>query len=384
MGKWVRGFLLVFLFFPAIQSLIFAQTGEEESGVPILFMAFTGPDRAEAEQLGAAMRTELEWISRDSGYTISQSRYTMKRPPSFNGLAAVDMILNPQYLISGIISREGNVLVAEIELWNLESQSLLFSQAFEYRQIGDALSMVPYYAWSLYAILPVLETSSEKIEAISKELEEARAELEAFRAERAATGAENYFSATDAAETSAWKNRWLYLGLKGGISPRFYTFESVLFKDLGFAWEAGLQAEFQFFRLPWGGQNMFLAMQGEILFTMDQFSLTDTDNVTVGKTLFSLMMPLFLKFSYKPGPFVLSPYGGMYYIQYFPTLSPVFGYSAGLKLGMKAWKRGVFFLDLRFSNDMSTTAIDGTVPVSYRRTIPSISLGYEMGLLDRK
>jgi hypothetical protein len=366
-----------------MQSLIFAQTGEEESGVPILFMAFTGQDRTETEQLRSAMYTELEWIARSSGYTINQSRYAMKRPPSLNDLAAVDMILKPQYLINGIISRERNISVAEIELWNLENQSMLFSQAFEYQRLDEALFMVPFYVWSLYAILPVLEASAEEIEAIKLELEEARAEaeaakneLEAFRTEIAAEGA-------DSAETIGWKSRWFYLGLKGGISPRFYVFENNFFKDIGFAWEAALQAEFQFIRLPWGRQNMFFAVQGELLFTADQFSLTGTDSISTEKTLFSLMIPLLLKFNYKPGPFVLSPYGGMYYVHYFPSLSPIFGYSAGFKLGMKTWKRGGFFLDLRFSSDLGITNIDGTVPAAYRRTIPSISLGFELGLLDR-
>jgi hypothetical protein len=391
LGKGIRGFLLVFLFFPASHGLVFAQTEAGDGSVPVLFAAFTAQDREEANQLASAMQAELEWISRASGYSIHQSRYAMKRPPSLDGLAAVDRILNPQYIINGIITEEGNVSVAEIELWNIESQSLLFSQAFEFRQIDDALSMVPYYAWSLYAILPVLENSANEIEAIRAELEAARAEAEAAKARAealsagsAATGTEAYFSGTAASETSIWKNRWLYIGVRGGVSPRFYFFESDFPNELGFTWEAGLQVEFQFLRLPWGGRTMFFAIQGEALFTMDKFSLSEAGENAAEKTLFSLMTPVLLKFNYKPGPFVLSPYGGMYYIQYFPAASPVLGYSAGFKLGMKAWKRGTFFIDLRFSNDIDSTEIEGDFPVKYRRTIPSISLGYEIGLLNRK
>jgi hypothetical protein len=392
-----KGFLPFFLFFTLIQALVFAQTGEEENSIPILFMAFSGPNAADAEQLGSAMRTELEWISRASGYTVKQSKNTLRSPPSMNGLSVADQAQHPKYLVNGIITREGEDSVVDISLWNLEGPALLFSQAFDYRRLDEALSMMPFYTWSLYAILPVLETPSGELQTVRAEAdaEAARAEADAARIEAETAG-----PGIDNATTTAWKSRWIYLGLKGGISPRFYIFEADFPKDLVFTWEVGLLAEFQFLRFPWGRRNVFLALQGEGILTVDKFNLLDTDDNVTENIFFSIMMPLFLKLNYKPGPFALSLYGGMYHIWYLPakssgeeTVQPKLrtnsffdslGYSAGFKFGVKAGKRGTFFFDLRYSSDRDVTEVESVTPISYQRYTPSITLGYELGLFNRK
>jgi hypothetical protein len=331
----------------------------------------------------------------------------LRTPPALNRLSSADRAQYPKYLVNGIITQEGEVSVAEVSLWNLEGPALLFSQAFEYRRLDEALSMIPFFTWSLYAILPVLETSTEELKAAKAEAEAAKAEAETARveAETAKAALENTgdMASCDNAATKAWKSRWIYLGLRGGISPRFYIFEADFPKELGFTWEAALQAEFQFLRFPWGRRNVFLALQGEAFFTVDKFSLSDANDNILEKAFVSLMMPLFLKLNYKPGPFALSLYGGMYYIWYLsvndsseepvqpalrrsenPVLSDSMGYSAGFKFGVKAGKRGTIFFDLRYSSDIGVTEIGGPSPMSYRRYIPSLSLGYELGLFNRK
>jgi hypothetical protein len=363
-------------------------------------MTFSGANVEDAAQLGSAMRTELEWISRTSGYTVKQSRTTLRTPPALNRLSSADRAQNPKYLVNGVITREGGVSVVEVSLWNLEGPALLFSQAFEYRQLDEALSTIPFFTWSLYAILPVLETPAEELNAAKAEAEAAKAEAETAKAALENAGNMESF---DNAAIKAWKSRWIYLGLRGGISPRFYIFEADFPKELGFTWEAALQAEFQFLRFPWGQRNVFLALQGEALFTVDRFSFSDANDNMSEKIFFSLMAPLLLKLNYKPGPFALSLYGGMYYIWYPPvdssgeeTVQPTLrkgentgfrdslGYSAGFKFGVKAGKRGTFFFDLRYSSDIGVTEIGGPSPLSYRRYIPSLSLGYELGLFNRK
>jgi hypothetical protein len=399
-----KGFLPFLLFFMISRTLVSAQTGEKENSVPILFMSFSGANTTDAARLGSAMCAELEWMSRTSGYTVKQSKSTLKTQPAFSRLSAVDRVQMPKYLVNGVISREGGVSVVDVSLWDLEGPALLFSQILDYRQLDDALSMVPFFTWSLYAILPVLDTSAEELNAARAEADAAKAEAETARAEAETVKA---FMETaplaDNSATKAWKSRWIYLGLRGGISPRFYNFETDFPKELGFTWEAALQMEFQFLRMPWGRRNVFFGLQGEAIFTVDKFNLPNADGVTLESSFFSMMTPLLLKLNYKPGPFTLSLYGGMYYNRYFstkksagetaqpamrgsdpPKFLDLLGYSAGFKFGVKAGKRGTFFFDLRYSNDIGVTEVSGALSMSYRRYIPSLSLGYELGLFNRK
>jgi hypothetical protein len=424
-----KGFLPFFLVFTVIQTLVSAQTEGPGSSISILFMTFSGANTAEAVQLGEAMRSELEWISRESGYTIKQSTSTLRAPPAMNRLSSADQAQNPKYLINGVITREGGVTVAEISLWNLEGPAMLFSQAFEYRRLDEAMAMMPFFTWSLYAVLPVPETSADELNAAREDAKTARAEAaiaradaRAARIETAAAKAEaeaakaeaatakaalgnsgDTAAITDNAATKAWKSRWLYLGFRGGISPRVYNFEANFPKELGFTWEAALQTEFQFFRFPWGRRSVFLGLQGEAILSVDKFNLAGTDGSVLEQDFFSLAAPLLLKLNYKPGPFALSLYGGMYYIWHLPfntsgggtvqaamrksegfSLFDSLGYSAGFKFGVKAGKQGAIFFDLRYSSDIGVTKIESAVPVSYRRDLPSVSLGYEAGFFNRK
>lgn len=384
-----KGFLPIFVCFLVIQTFVSAQTVSEESSVSILFMTFSGDNAEETEQLGSAMRTELEWISRISGYGIIQSVDTLSTSPERGSLSLADQARNPKYLINGVITREGEASVADISLWALEDPpSLIFSLAFDYQQIDDALSMVPFYSWSLYAILPVLERVSKKPDAGGEDAEAATK-----------AGGGNTVYIVD----NVWQSRWLYLGLRGGISPRFYNFVVDYPKELGFTWEAALQAEVQFFRFPWGSRNVFFALQGETIFTEDKFKLFDEAGNISERNFFSMMTPLLLKVNYKPGPFALSLYGGLYYIGYIfgnsagegigqPairkgekfSLFDFLGYSMGFKFGIKAGKRGTAFFDLRYSSDLGITEIGSLVPVTYQRNIFSLALGYDVGLFNRK
>jgi hypothetical protein len=410
-------------------------------------MAFSGENTADTEQVGSAMRAELEWQTRTSGYSVKQSISTLSASasPVFDELSAADQAQNPEYLVNGMITQEGEVSIVEVTLWNMEGPAEIYSNGFEYRQMDEALSSIPFFTWSMSALLPVLETSAEELKAVRAEAEAAKAETEAVRAEAEAAKAETEAARVEAeaakAETEAarveaeaakaarenagdmtsfdnaatrdWKSRWIYLGLRGGISPRLYVFEGDLLTEIGFTWETALQVEFQFLRFPWGQRNVFLALQGEGILTMDKFNIPDADGNISEKAFFSLMAPLLLKVNYKPGPFALSFYGGVYYIWYLPVndsgeeavqpalregVNPGFpeffdslgildalGYSAGFKFGVKVGKRGTIFLDLRYSSDIGITEIGGTSPpMSYRRHVPSLSLGFELGLFNRK
>jgi hypothetical protein len=379
--------------------------------IPVLFMSFTGGNRAEADQLGEAMRSELEWISRASPYKVETSLDTVQAPPALNRLSPADRAVNPKYLINGIITLDGADSQVEITLWDLEGPALLFSQALGYRTVDDALSMVPFFMWSLFAILP---TDFPKNEA---ELADAASAADAAEAGddpdakltgdgpvEEAAGDEPPAPVND--EQELWRGRWLYLGLRGGVSPRFYDFQEAS-REFALAYEAAFHAEWQFLLFPFKRFFMSLGLQAEAALTMDTLALEAGDGTAADLTAFSLLAPLLLKFNFKPGPFVLSPFGGMYYAHYLPltlpapfpdSVTPQFrddegflgrlGYTAGFKFGVKAGKRGTFFLDLRYNGDLGVTEAarnsGGDPVVSFRRMMPTASLGWELGLFNRK
>lgn len=131
----------------------------QDESVRILYMRFNGGDGTDADDICSAMREELIWMTRVSGYTIVPSVNILTEDPQFDMLAPEDQEKNPQYLINGTIFADGDVWVTEITLWNFESDppALIYSQSFEFLTAADIMTMIPFYSWSLYAILPILE-----------------------------------------------------------------------------------------------------------------------------------------------------------------------------------------------------------------------------------
>jgi hypothetical protein len=386
---WLESCLVAFL------ALIPAVGYAQEAPIPVLFMSFTGENRAEADQLGEAMRSEFEWISRASPYKTVSSMDTVRTPPALSRLSPVDRALNPEYLVNGIITRDGADTQVEITLWNLETSALLFSQALGYRMVDDALSMVPFFIWSLFAILPV--EFPEKEAELAEAGDAPDAELTGDDPAEEAAGDGSAVPADD--EREIWRNRWLYLGLRGGVSPRLYGLQEDASINFALAYEAAFHAECQFFRFSFLPFFMSLGVQVEAVLTMDRLALDASNGTSTDLTAFSLLAPLLFKVNFKPGPFVLSPFGGMYYAHYLPlalldAVAPQFrddegflgrfGYTAGFKFGIKTGKWGTAFLDLRYNGDLGVTETTNYPVVSYRRMMPTVSLGWELGLLDRK
>ncbi|MDR1618943.1 MAG: hypothetical protein LBS06_07870 [Treponema sp.] len=186
------------------------------------------------------------------------------------------------------------------------------------------------------------------------------------------------------------RDRWLYLGFRGGGSWRLYAegdkspFTDTV--DQPSTWEGAFQASVRL--LP------FLALQGEAIFTRDRFSAGEA-----GISSYSVMFPLLLRFNIERDDLILSPLGGVYYIlpvgdmeftasgasSSFPwTHSMPLGYTLGLAAGIKLGPGNLIF-DLRYSGDLSAAELDtaGGSKV-YRRSLVSFTLGYEFGLFKRK
>jgi hypothetical protein len=110
----------------------------------------------------------------------------------------------------------------------------------------------------------------------------------------------------------------------------------------------------------------------------------------------SLIIPALVKVNFKPGIFVLSPYGGIYYsLPFYKSWSGILeseglplgviaGFNAGRKLGP-----GVISLDLSYGFDLGATRITNEDAIflgeiKYWRHRLSITVAYDFGFLDRK
>jgi hypothetical protein len=213
---------------------------------------------------------------------------------------------------------------------------------------------------------------------------------------------------TDEKEPVDPHNRWLTVGLRLGGSVRFYALPQkssyISNYTTGLSFEAALQLGFRF--LP------FLSVQGEVVYSTDRasFRVTSIDSANQDFTMFisdtdsfnssALMLPVVLKFHLRKRPFLISPFAGVYWTiplgqmtyettrnddnpPYDFSYEPDLGIVGGVDIGFPAGP-GVVFLDLRYALDFGDTFIQMPEEVSYKRSMFSLSLGYEFSFFNKK
>ncbi|MDR2079996.1 MAG: hypothetical protein LBP74_09780 [Treponema sp.] len=193
---------------------------------------------------------------------------------------------------------------------------------------------------------------------------------------------------------------WLRLGLRAGPSLRFYTPARDPRYTGGDTHAAALDLAFQanLRVLP------FLSVQAEAVFTWDNASLwayqSGSVRYTNDYTAFSLQFPLLVKLDLYPGIFKISPFVGLYCMaplgrlgvstsqdrnrekrsyRFSPPLGFVGGLSGALKLGP-----GAIIADLRYAADFGDLEAKNGTTEEFRRSMISLTLGYELGFLTRK
>jgi hypothetical protein len=331
--KKIYCLLLLVLFLPVLG---FAQEMfPEEPVYVILTMPFTfdAELRDDSSQLYESMTTELAWQgSQNNQFSIEKSTTGLAGapPPSQDNLSAGDFAKNPRYIITGNVFMDQGDKVLEIYLWALEDSSLKASQELAYGDISEALGFIPFFMWSLTSTLPI--------------------ELIPF---------------VTADEDIRWKNKWLYVGLQAGGSYRLYLpFEDSPPAGL-FTFDAGLRLEFQPFTFikPKTFFSMSLVTGAYLSFDMAQYDnytllegpqgeppgsyIPATGNDRVIYSYYTFELPLLFKVNFKPTPFVLSPYGGVYFHTSFGQswdgelendlpLGYRVGFTAGRKTGLEA------------------------------------------------
>ncbi|MDR0388218.1 MAG: hypothetical protein LBH57_09315 [Treponema sp.] len=307
------------------------------------------------------MVDELEWLTKAHSFVrFATSRGMNGRPPPTRGkLNPADHSLMPEYVITGVLNREQDgTRVFEMSLWKLEDSSLMAVQELAYTDIEEGVGFIPFFTLSLYSTLPGVVDFDE--------------------------------------ELKSWKNKWFYLGLRAGFSPRFYTLSGDYSRSgssiriPAFTFDAGLRGEIQLFPRLEEGKTFSVGLQTGLDFTYDTADFVYYDSSAGELTrsnigTASLSVPVLAKFNIKPGQFVFGPYGGVYFTQPLSRykLSLPLGYTAGFNLGYKIGATGALFFDFRFSGDIGKTIIPDN-DIAYNRYLIILSMGFEWGLVTKK
>ncbi|MDR2741345.1 MAG: hypothetical protein LBB98_04235 [Treponema sp.] len=351
-------FFIILVFF--VQAFGFTQSRKGYTLLAIPVFTETGL-KEEANLLFLTMVDELEWLTKAHSFVrFATSRGMNGRPPPTRGkLNPADHALLPEYVITGVLNQEQDgTKVFEMSLWRLEDSTLMAVQELAYTDIEEGVGFIPFFILSLYSTLPGVIDFDE--------------------------------------ELKSWKNKWLYMGLRAGFSPRFYTVSGDYSRDgsklrmPGFTFDAGLRGEIQIFPRLEQGKTFSFGLQTGVDFTYDSIDFTYYDRSTslINRSKIntaSVSVPLLAKFNIKPGQFVFGPYGGVYFTQPLSRykITPPIGYTGGFNLGYKIGATGALFFDFRFSGDIGKTVISEN-DIPYNRYVFTLSMGFEWGFLTKK
>jgi TolB-like protein len=340
-----------------------------------------------------------------------------------NSIKAIGKATNADYVLTGTVTNLGSLNLFVAQILNVEDGSMLTGDDREYQTITDGLTLMPQMSDKLTGLQDererarIAELARQQQQEAERQRQEAERQAQAEQqrlAEQQWLETERQRVAQEAADSAAkqvaWKSQWLYLGVRGGMSIRSYTMSQkseLASADLTFTegfvgFEGSLQIALQL--LPINNLASF-ALQTELIIASDKLAFKSSTKTASGRFLtgsfeFSaLQVPLMVKFSYRPANFLLAGFAGVYLTiptsdmqvtlkgtlndgstnsSYSAPLGIVFGANAGLKLGP-----GALFADLRGAIDTGDTVHKNDTPLFHRVAL-SLSLGYEIGLFNRR
>jgi hypothetical protein len=198
----------------------------------------------------------------------------------------------------------------------------------------------------------------------------------------------------------SYPDPFFMLGMRAGLSPRWYISpDEVTPGASALNFEGGVSGALRL--------NSLVSVQLEIILSGDTVVYRGLDWENGGYTManekftsLSLMFPLLCRLNFKPGPFRVSPFAGLYLIaplgqtgyrlstkggeeSYSYSYSIPAGYTAGLEAA-RNYGPGMFLAGLRYAGDFGDVTINDGPETSYRRHIFSLYLGYEFGFHDVK
>ncbi|MFP3042642.1 hypothetical protein LQZ19_12570 [Treponema primitia] len=324
----------------------------------------------------------IEPISGGSASDRSFFDENLKMEVNAAGYALIDDLLDAIYSISGAIAPEDDGYVLSITLSNVEESREMVTQELFYVKVEESYEILPFLVWQMLANAPFLVTEAPP----PPPPRAYNTDTESSNNSGRMAPIVNLVNAVP--DDDSWKNKWIYLGAKFGVSPRFYTSSGEDVNAETITFEVGVDMGIQVLD--------FLVVQLEADFGMDNADYQklkyptigevtkDPDDITYKTSILSF--PLLIKGVLKPGrSFLVEPYGGAYLNLPFgtETASPVGGWLAGIDFGVKVGGNGYIFFDFRYANDLGNTKVKDK-RVEYNRNIVSVTAGYRVGFLNRK
>jgi hypothetical protein len=207
-----------------------------------------------------------------------------------------------------------------------------------------------------------------------------------------------------APEGDSWKTKRFYFALRPGAGMHLYDTDGTRYNSLQA--ETGISLDFSMLLAVQFAQ--FFSVQTELMLSADSMNVSATETATdmFGYPLYSydtaytinttsLIVPLLVKFTWRPKIFLLAGFGGVYFS--FPagkthfldsfnntdtigTLTSSPGFIAGGNAGIKCGP-GVLFLDARYMMDFGITQFSGNNVTNnvYQRRMMTFGIGYEIG-----
>jgi NADH:ubiquinone oxidoreductase subunit len=333
-------------------------------------LPFTGDEEAAAifNKAVAAAAGALEKYSPrlvTSGAVISAGvRIPTDMPP------LRELVPGARYALTGGVypgSNEDDYYL-QLWLWDMSGATMIYTDDLVYQNINEALNIVPgLVEWLFSHIVDVIVKSEPAAE-------------------------------------KGWDDNRLTLGLRAGVSQRWYTApsESV----------AGAQAlNFEGTLLAAVLLNPLFSLQGEIVFTYDDLVYRGVTDIGGGApytpvlanekyTSYSLMFPVLLKANFTPGDIRLAPFAGLYTFcplgktsyrknptgetgSYSWSSDVPLGFTVGLEAAVRAGS-GMILFDFRYSSDFDTINIHNDPGTAYKRGMLSLSAGYALGFISLK
>jgi hypothetical protein len=404
-----RVMILLMLFAPLAAAAQIPPEFAETAPPTVGILPFAGDELDMNIQLYDAVIEELERVGK---YQPVYLTYPEGQEPEFMDIPpSISIPSDMQYTVTGELFWDDESFEYHFQmwLWDMGRPILIYTDELVYEEFFETADTLPGMIEWIFSHIVVEELAAEEPAAM--------AEAEESGDEEAEEAEEELYEEIEIPDSDAWKYKRLYLGLRGGLSSRFYKtpwVDPYVANDTQrFTFEAGMQIAVSL--------ADFFDIQAELLFTRDTVPFRGFDHqydpVTDGTNLvefsetfesLSLMIPLLLKFSFKPGPFLVAPFGGAYFTlplgkmngsggapafdtipaskrgAYDASLNLPVGFTVGFSFGVKLGP-GLLFTDIRYSQDIGATNIDASNGVrSYNRNMASFTLGYLIGFIDRK
>jgi hypothetical protein len=366
------GLALSALFPPglAAQTLPAAESGLDYDGKAIVaILPFVGEEE-DAAAFNAAVPDAVRRLEKYSPRNISlQAVQALKTgiPPT-DLVPAPELVPGARYALTGRVYPENYETESYLELWlwDMRTLTMIYSDTLVYENREWGLEFLPGLVESLFEHI------------IEVTVEEPEPEPE-----------------------PAWTDKRLNLGIRSGVSQRWYTSPDESGPGArALVYEGGIFAAVFL--------NSLFSLQVEANFSFDNLvyrGITDIDpgaayvSVYANErhTAYSLAIPLIVKANLGTRLFRFAPFAGVYAFlplgkadyennpmgetgSYPWSAALPLGYTAGLETAMRCGP-GLLLADIRYSGDFDAIAIEDDADTSCKRGALSITLGYAFGFI---